>query len=153
MAKVIKRKRYLVDARLQGTVALRVVMYWLGCMSLATVALVTWRTLTGPARMFYTHLDDIWFQYGALYVILLSFLPLFVIDSIRMSNRFAGPVYRLRRAFQDLAAGKEVAPIHFRDTDFWQEVAADFNAAMAQQAATRAAAQPTSEQPQEPVAC
>ena len=34
---------------------------------------------------------------------------------------------RLRRALHDLANGREVAPIHFRKRDFWQEMANDFN--------------------------
>ena len=54
--------------------------------------------------------------------------PLVVIDCVRLSNRFAGPLHRLRRDMRRLAAGEIVEPIHFRDDDLWREFADEFNA-------------------------
>jgi len=54
-------------------------------------------------------------------------LPFLLLDLVRVSHRFAGPVYRLRSSLRDLADGKTVAPITFRDNDFWYEVATEFN--------------------------
>ena len=34
---------------------------------------------------------------------------------------------RLRRSMHDLAEGRDVATIQFREGDFWQELAVDFN--------------------------
>jgi hypothetical protein len=58
-------------------------------------------------------------------------LPVALIDMARMSNRFAGPILRLRRAMKDLADGREVQPIRFRDHDYWGDFAEDFNRVLA----------------------
>jgi hypothetical protein len=121
------RKRLFVDRKLQGTLAVRVVLYWLMCLLTITLMLLCWRIVTGPARMFYTYFDDMWSFYGPALVASLLLLPMVVLDLVRLSNRFAGPVLRLRRAMRELARGEHVEPIKFRDADFWQDFATDFN--------------------------
>lgn len=125
------RKRIFVDAPFQGAIAFRVVLYWLMCLVAVTLMLLCWRIITGPARLFYTHFDDMWFFYGPALVASLMLLPIVVIDSIRLTHRAAGPMVRLRRAMQELARGQQVSPIRFRDGDFWQDFARDFNAVVA----------------------
>ncbi len=148
-----KRKQLFVDSKVQGALLLRLMGYWAFSMLTVVTMLLIWRILTGPARVFYTHFDDLWFQYGPAFVASLIILPLLVVDFTRLSNRFAGPLYRLRRSLRDLAAGHVVENIQFRDADFWQEVATEFNAVnervhqlekqLAQaQGTTRAAASP-----------
>ena len=48
-------------------------------------------------------------------------------DLVRLSNRFAGPARRLQNSLRELGEGKKVQPLIFRDSDFWQETAAEFN--------------------------
>ena len=55
-------------------------------------------------------------------------LPVFVVDSIKLSHRFAGPIYSLRRAIRDIAQGKPARKLKFRRHDFWHEIAEDYNA-------------------------
>ena len=55
-------------------------------------------------------------------------LPIIMIDVVSLTNRFAGPILRLRRSVRALAAGDYVDPIFFRDNDYWQEFAIEFNA-------------------------
>ena len=69
-----------------------------------------------------------WYYYGAALVASLLLLPIVLIDIVRLSNRFAGPLVRLRRSMRALARGEKVQPIHFRGSDFWQEFADEFNA-------------------------
>lgn len=54
-------------------------------------------------------------------------IPAFLRDTLRLTNRFAGPMFRLRQAIEGLSAGKENRPLKFRKTDFWQPVADSFN--------------------------
>jgi hypothetical protein len=129
--KQFARKRLFVDPRVQGALVMRVIVYWLLCLITITLMLLCWRILTGPARMFYTHFDDMWFFYGPAAIASLLLLPLVVMDVLRLSNRFAGPMLRLRRAMRDLARGQPVEPIEFRGGDFWQDFAQDFNAVAA----------------------
>ncbi len=57
------RKRLLVDPKVQGTLILRAVLYWVVCLVTLTLMLLCWRIVTGPARPFYTHFDDMWFHF------------------------------------------------------------------------------------------
>ena len=41
----------------------------------------------------------------------LALLPLVVVDVLRLSNRFVGPLLRLRRSLRQLARGEYVEPI------------------------------------------
>jgi hypothetical protein len=72
-----------------------------------------------------------WFYYGPALVASFLLLPLVVIDIIRISHRFAGPLVRMRAAMRSLARNERVAPISFREDDFWLEFAQDFNAVAA----------------------
>jgi signal transduction histidine kinase len=122
------RKRFFVDPKVQGGLALRIALYWLVCLLTITLMLLCWRIITGPVRPFYTHLDDLWFFNGPAIVASLLLLPLVVVDIVRWSNRFAGPMLRLRRSMRALARGESVKPIEFRGNDFWQDFAGEFNA-------------------------
>ena len=57
-------------------------------------------------------------------------IPIFVWDTVTLSHRFAGPMYRFRKTLQELAAHGEAPPVKLRDRDFWQDVANDFNAVL-----------------------
>jgi hypothetical protein len=122
------RKQYFIDPKVQGALMLRVAGYWFFCLLTMTIALLIWRLLTGPARMFYLHFDDLWYWYGPAAISSMLLLPLVLIDCVRMTNRFAGPLYRLRRELRKLAAGEKVPPIAFRNGDFWHDFAEEFNA-------------------------
>lgn len=125
------RKQLFVDPKVQGTLVFRVIVYWIVCVVTIAVMLLCWRMLTGPARMPFTHLDDMWFHFGPALVASFILLPLIVYDIVKTSNRFTGPLLRLRRCMRALAEGKQVKPIHFREGDFWQDLAKDFNAVAA----------------------
>jgi hypothetical protein len=122
-----KRTRLFVDPRVQGALVVRVLTYWALCLITLTLMLLGWSIVRTP-RMFYTHLDDMWFHYGPALIASLVLLPMVVVDIIRLSNRFAGPLVRLRRGMRALARGERVEPIDFRDSDFWQDFADEFNA-------------------------
>jgi hypothetical protein len=122
------RRQLFVDPKIQGALALRVVLYWVACLITITLMLLCWRILTGPARMFHQHLDDMWFFYGPALLASFVLLPLVIIDVVRLSNRFVGPFLRLRRSMRALAQGEHVQPIKFRQGDFWLEFADEFNA-------------------------
>jgi len=126
------RKQLFVDPKVQGALILRVVLYWVVCVVTITLMLLCWRIVTGPARPFYTHFDDMWFHFGPALVASFLLLPLVVYDIVQMSNRFCGPLFRLRRSVRALARGEHVAPISFRDGDFWPEFAQEFNTLLVQ---------------------
>ena len=55
-------------------------------------------------------------------------LPVFVVDTIKLSHRFAGPIFSLRRAIREVAQGKTPRKLKFRRRDFWHDLAEDYNA-------------------------
>jgi hypothetical protein len=124
----ILRKQFFVDPKVQGALIVRVIMYWVFCLLSIALWILCWHIFTGPARLFYTHFSDMWFFYGPAAIASFVLLPLVIIDTVRFSNRFVGPLLRLRRSLRALARGEEVEPIEFRNSDFWQEFADEFNA-------------------------
>jgi hypothetical protein len=121
------RKRLFVDPKVQGALIIRAVGYWFFCLLTMSLALLLWRLWTGPARLFYLQFDEMWQWYGPAAIASLAVLPLVIIDVVRLSNRFAGPLYRLRREMRKLASGEPVRALKFRDGDFWMEFADEFN--------------------------
>ena len=53
--------------------------------------------------------------------------PVFIYDSIKMSNRFVGPMVSFRRSLKELASGGDPGKAQFRENDYWKEMACDFN--------------------------
>jgi hypothetical protein len=145
------RKHLFVDPKVQGALVARVVLYWVVCLITITLMLLCWRIITGPARMFYTHFNDMWFFYGPALIASFLLLPLVMVDVIRFSNRFAGPLLRLRRCMRELARGEHVEPIEFRDDDFWQDIAQEFNGVIERVQGEQSAAEPDFEEEEEPL--
>ena len=136
------RTRYLVDYRVQGALIARIVLYWLMCLLTISLLLLGWGMIAGPPRPLSALFQELWAYSGSAAVASLLLLPLVVFDLVRLSNRFAGPMFRLRRSMHDLAKGKPVAAVRFRHSDFWQAFADDFNT-VAQQAQTSRTSPPT----------
>lgn len=122
------RKRLFIDHRVQAALLLRVVAYWCCCLVTVGLSLLTWRLLTGPAQSVYLYLADAWYFAVPAGIASALILPLVIYDILKLSNRFAGPLYRLRRELRRLAAGEPVPPVRFRTGDFWPELADEFNA-------------------------
>ena len=55
-------------------------------------------------------------------------MPIFAYDLLRFSNRFTGPVTRIRKEIRDLTTGAQLEPIEFRGNDFLRELADEYNA-------------------------
>ena len=146
------RKQLFIDPKIQGALVVRVVFYWVVFLIAITLMLLCWRIVTGPARIFYTHVDEMWFFYGPAAVASFLLLPLVIVDIVRLSNRFTGPMLRLRRSMRQLARGEHVEPIKFRDTDFWHEFAEEFNAVLARFQGEDAQPRPEGDEQEEPVA-
>ncbi len=125
------RRQLFVDAKIQGALVIRVILYWVLCLLTVTLMLLCWQVLTGPPRTFQQHLGELWLHYGPALLASFLVLPLVMVDVVRLSNRFAGPLLRLRGSMRALARGEHVEPLRFRRRDFWAPFADEFNAAVA----------------------
>ena len=125
------RRKYFVDKKLQGSLLKQVAKYWLYSAGAIGVLTTCGWLLFSPGIVEITDSLRDMAAIGRIFYlsIVASFLvlPFVLLEVIRFSNRFAGPMLRLRRCMQELADGKRVEPIEFRQGDFWQEFADAFN--------------------------
>jgi len=120
------RKNHFCDRSVQGALLLHAGAYWLAYLVTATALVLFVELLSGDPRRAWANTLH---RHGPSALAMLVLAPIFLRDLCRLSNRFAGPIVRLRWALRELADGNEVPPIQFRDRDFWKELAADFNRA------------------------
>jgi hypothetical protein len=123
-----RRSKKFIDSSVQGSLARRIIFHWLLFLLVASLAAFVLQALSNPFRPLSAHVRDIWWTHGPFLLVLFFLLPVFVVDSIKLSHRFAGPIYSLRRAIRDIAQGKPARKLKFRRHDFWQDVADDYNA-------------------------
>lgn len=123
-----KRGKVYVDKSVQGALARRIVTHWLLFFALSVISLSALELFLGdPALSLAGHLQVLWGKYAFFVVLMIAILPSFVYDSLKLSNRFVGPVMRLRESISELAQGRQVGELKFRDNDFWRELSDDFN--------------------------
>lgn len=121
------RKREYIDHAVQGALMRRLVLHWLTFTLVAGGLAVALQWMQDPFASLANTLQQAWWSYGAVLLLLVCLLPVFVYDAVKLSNRFAGPVLRLRGALRDLADNKQTPRLVFRDDDFWKDLAGDFN--------------------------
>lgn len=127
----LNRRQLFVDKDVQGVLLARVGVYWACCLITVVLLLLGWRIVVGPSRELDVHLDYLWYHYRPILLAALLLLPVLLADTLRLSNRFAGPMVRLKRGLSELADGRtDVSPIHFRRGDFWHDFASEFNRAV-----------------------
>ena len=124
---VFVRKQLLIDQRVQGTLLRRTALYSAGCAIYFIVILFFAETMSrrddSYAEALIGCLDEA--IYWAPGLMLLT--PMVAYDLLRVTNRFTGPVFRLRREMHRLANGESEYPLNFRDDDHWKELADVFN--------------------------
>jgi hypothetical protein len=125
------RKKTFVDPKVQGALVRRLVLHWSAFVAVASVVAFCLQVLSNPFRPLEQHFQELWWTHGPFLMVMFFMLPVFIVDTIKLSHRFAGPIYRLRNTVRSLAQGERFQPIKFREFDFWQGLAEDFNAMMA----------------------
>jgi len=124
-----RRNTKVVYRKMQYGLAWRLVLHWfMFVLAVAALSPLWQLLLTGPV---WTSFSDCWQSVmddmAMLGTALVCLLPYFIYDSLKLSNRFAGPMYRVHREIAALAKGESVPPLKFREGDFWTEIADDFN--------------------------
>lgn len=123
------RRRNLIDGHVQGALCKRIFLHW--CLFFVVVMLAISGTqilLGNPEQPLSVRVSQ---QLGQIFffaVVLASLLPAFMLDTIRFSNRFVGPIARLRRHMRELADKGDTSTLQFREADYWGDVAKEFNA-------------------------
>lgn len=125
-----ERSRFFVDRRLQGGIVLRILLHWLAFIVVGTGLAAALRWMTHPTLPLAEQLGDMSAAFGPYLVALIALIPIFVLDTIKLTNRFAGPFVRFQRHIRALRNDDSPGPIRFRDGDCWRETEDDLNALM-----------------------
>ena len=123
-----KKRKAWVDSTIQGAIVRRIFLHWLCFFVVMLVCFAGMELVTGdPTKSVVDRLKDSSSGIIVVGIIMLVMLPAFILDAIRFSNRVVGPIFRLRKFVRNLLNNKQEAPLAFRGSDFWQEVAAEHN--------------------------
>lgn len=131
MSKHLRKKRF-VDSKVQGTLIKNTVRYWAVSVAAAGgLTVIGWIFITpglsgfiGPNAFMASIIPMTLVGLAAAVLV----LPVLLLDVVRVSHRFAGPLVRFKRHLTEAAEGGPLRPLHFRDEDFWPEIAEAYNA-------------------------
>lgn len=122
------RSRFFIDSPVQMMLVGRVLFHWLIFFGLFFLTLLTIEYfLRDPGVTLLDCVSNIRSKHSVVIVLSIALLPVFLYDTIKMSNRFVGPIYRFRKNLKSLAEGKAVEEMSFRTKDFWADLSSDFN--------------------------
>ena len=122
-----KRNRLFVDIDVQVALMWRVALYW-GTFAVAVLLMqFCWVAFTARPTSSVDLLQRALGACGPAIIASVLLIPLVLVDCLRVSNRFVGPVFRLRRAVRELSQGISTEPIVLRRDDFWHDLTEDFN--------------------------
>lgn len=122
-----KRHLLLIDPKVQVPLLCRVTFYWLVSLTLMGLLIAIQIGLGSPNASFGVRMTRMVVSFGPALITSVLLLPLLLFDCVRFSNRFAGPMHRLRREFARLADTGEADRLHFREGDFWKDLADQYN--------------------------
>jgi hypothetical protein len=122
-----KRKRLFIDHQVQTPLVKRLLIYWVAMVAFITLPIAISQTIAQPNRYLFQHYADTLWSHWPILATLSVMLPFVVYDTLKFSNRFAGPVYRMRRELKRFAQGEKISPLRLRPNDFWQDLAVQIN--------------------------
>ena len=122
-----RRNKNYIDPPVQRSLARRIVMHWAIFIVATTTVGFFLHSFSNPFQPIGSHLREVLSSQALSFVVMLCLLPIFVFDAIKFSSRFTGPIARLQTSIDDLSHGKPHNLESFREGDFWQTLAEDFN--------------------------
>lgn len=122
-----RRRRLLIDGPVQLGLMRRLALYGLYCLITGILLVFFWRVFTVPLVRPYEHLLFAVQSSAPLLLSLVCIIPFVIFDLLKITNHFAGPVYRARVTLASLARGETIKPVKFRDGDYWCDLAGQLN--------------------------
>jgi methyl-accepting chemotaxis protein len=124
-----RRNRSFADWEVQSFLVIRLCVHWALFLTAIAVGVLIWiRLYSNPILTWQETQKQFLNTFLPVFITSVAILPVFVLDSVRLSNRFTGPIFRLRKTLSNLSDGKKEVPLEFRENDFWKSLASDFNA-------------------------
>ena len=121
------RQQVWVDRSVQGVLVGRVILYWVYALLYVGIGSACFQYNQNPDWTLVKHSQVLFGQIWPWLPTAIFLLPLAIYDVVRLSNMFAGPVYRLRKHFAALRNDIACAPFTTREDDYWRDLAAPIN--------------------------
>ncbi len=121
------REKFWIDDHVQGVLIGRLVLYCGGIVIYVLLSTICNQYWANPEWTLGQHIKGLVETTGFGILTMLILLPLIGMDLIRVSHRFAGPIYRLKMHLKELLADSSTAPLSFRDDDHFQHLAQPIN--------------------------
>lgn len=122
-----RRQQFMADRKLQGVLLAHSAIYWFYCLFSVTLIAVCWIIFSQQPETSGELFTQLWLNCGPALLGSVLLLPLVMLDCVRLSNRFAGPMVRMQRVMGELAAGETPNTFALRPGDYWGEFADNFN--------------------------
>ncbi|MEL7499409.1 MAG: hypothetical protein AAFN77_17520 [Planctomycetota bacterium] len=121
------RKQNFIDNHVQGALLRRILSHWLMFFGVSGFAVILLQTLLGdPSLSIMERMQQQMGEFVFFAIVMVAMFPAFMLDTIRFSNRFVGPIARVRRHLRQLSEG-DTSACAFRGDDFWTDMADEFN--------------------------
>ena len=89
-----RRTKHFIDKNVQGSLCAES-LHWLTFLAVAFVVSFVLQVMTDPFRPLSAHLKELWWTHGPFLLVAVFMLPAYVVDTIKLSHRFAGPIFSL----------------------------------------------------------
>lgn len=119
---MVLREKVWIDRNVQGVLVGRVVLYWVLAMLYVGLGSACFQYYQHPDWTLLSHAKILFNQFWPWLPSAVLCLPLVAFDVVRLSNGFAGPIYRLRKHLDELNENPNCRPLSFRDDDYWQDL-------------------------------
>ncbi len=122
------RKISVVDSKVQWTLARRVVLHFFVFVCAGAVFGLVNQFLLDPFGGLKQNLNAFLRNSAPMLVALLCLLPIFIRDTLTLTNRIAGPIHNLKNTIRKISEGQEdVRPLTFRKGDMMEDLPDLFN--------------------------
>ena len=121
------RRKIWIDQLVQGGLVGRIILYWLSVVAYFAMGHVVFQWIDQPEWTLEEHFNAMLAAFGFWLPGLILLAPLIVFDIVKMSHRFAGPVYRLKSHLTKVCSGEEKGKLWFREGDYWWELVEPVN--------------------------
>ena len=132
MTKPYKRRKIFIDRPLQLAVLGRATLYWAMCTMTQILMVLFFGIITSSKNDFPALSPDVRWHLQVTLIASAVLLPILLLDILKLSHRWVGPVFRLRNSLRSLGRGEAVSEVKFRDLDFWQDLAVELNTVSAE---------------------
>lgn len=122
------RKNAVVNKHVQHMLAGRVVLHFFIFICAGAIFGIINQFLMNPFDSVQENLTVFARHSAPFLVALVCLIPIFVRDTLTLSNRIAGPIHNLRKTIQRHVDGEsDIKPLRFRKKDFWPDLPDAFN--------------------------